>query len=295
MTAADQSSRHVLTVKEIINISRPHFWIYQFGTYLVGVAAAVSLADMTTISITAVPIVIFGFYFLFPANLFIYGINDIFDFETDQKNSKKDSYELRVYPKQHNFLWFIIGLANVPFILIAVLTGMRSVTLVWLGIFLFFAGFYSAPPIRAKSKPFIDSFFSSVLYVATGIFGFFLAGGTSVAWHLVFAGLFWAMAMHAYSAIPDIKADEASNINTVAVTLGKRNTLFVCAGLYTAAGIFGSFTVGVTSLILTIPYLLLMFVSANERYTERIFDVYTWFPYLNTTVGMILFFLALFR
>lgn len=40
--------------------------------------------------------------------------------------------------------------------------------------FLFFAGQYSAKPIRAKGRPGRDSFFSAGHYIATAAFGFFL-------------------------------------------------------------------------------------------------------------------------
>ena len=69
----------------LIKVIRPRFWLYIFGPYLVGLAAGAS----SRVDFLRFDALLFGLYFLFPANLLIYGINDIFDFETDRRNPKK--------------------------------------------------------------------------------------------------------------------------------------------------------------------------------------------------------------
>lgn len=291
-----EHAQEQLSIYEIISTSRPHFWIYEFGTYIVGIAAAVS-ASTSGISLTGIPIIaviLFGLYFLFPANLYIYGINDIYDFETDLQNPKKDDYEIRIFPEQHTQVWWWIIGTNTPFVILALLLNISFIALVWLGLFLFFAAFYSAPPIRAKTTPGMDSIFSGAHYVATGVFGFLVAGGSTVIWPIIFAALLWSMAMHAYSAVPDIKADTASNIPTIAVALGAKHTVYLCLLLYAAAGIIISLFIGQIGLILALPYLLLMLVSLDYMKKDKLFRIYTIFPYINTTIGMVLFFVALF-
>ncbi len=66
-----------ITFKEILIISRPRFWMYVLGTFLVGVVASgnLFLHDYTTILL----LVVFGVFFTLPANLFIYGVNDIYN------------------------------------------------------------------------------------------------------------------------------------------------------------------------------------------------------------------------
>ena len=51
-------------------------------------------------------------YFTFPANLFVYGVNDIFDYETDKVNEKKHEYEALVEQKQHKTLVIWIAVFN---------------------------------------------------------------------------------------------------------------------------------------------------------------------------------------
>lgn len=271
--------------KKIISISRPRFWIYELGTFLVGVLIA-STALENTLSLE---VIVFALYFLFPANLFIYGINDIFDYETDKLNPKKQEYEELVTPATHKKLFGIIALTNIPFIIFSFF--ISSSAFVWLLIFLFFAGFYSAPPIRAKAKPFLDSFFSASHYIATGIFGFLLIGGENIQWLIVIAGLAWAIAMHAYSAVPDIEADAQAGLHTIATFLGTKITLLVCLCLYIFAGVVGTLFLGPVIAVLTLAYAAMMTLSYFK--IEKIFTLYTFFPTLNTLSGGIIFLLIL--
>ena len=69
----------------LLKISRPRFWIYLLGPYLIGIIAATDTVDI----LYTIPFWIGFLYFLFPANLLIYGANDISDYQTDQHNQKK--------------------------------------------------------------------------------------------------------------------------------------------------------------------------------------------------------------
>jgi 4-hydroxybenzoate polyprenyltransferase len=99
----------------IVRISRPRFWLYLFGPYLVGLAAAATSAS----DFVRVDSILFGLYFLLPANLLVYGINDIFDFETDRLNPKKTEYEMLVRPEHHRTLAFWMIALNLPFLVLA--------------------------------------------------------------------------------------------------------------------------------------------------------------------------------
>src|SRR6476469_2644537 len=99
----------------LLRVSRPRFWIYIFGPYLVGVAAAaVGRADFLRTDA-----IIYALYFLLPANLLIYGVNDIFDYETDRLNPKKEGYEELVYPSRRGGLITAILILNIPFMIAA--------------------------------------------------------------------------------------------------------------------------------------------------------------------------------
>jgi 4-hydroxybenzoate polyprenyltransferase len=263
-------------------LSRPRFWIYVFGPYIVGlVAAAPSPQHLLS------PLVIaFGVLFLFPANILIYGVNDVFDYETDIRNVKKEKYEALLHPHERPTLWKIVALTNLPFLLLLPWTSTRCV---WAMCgFLFFSLFYSAPPIRAKARPILDSAFN-VLYVFPGVFAYFLAGGNNFQLPLFVAAWFWAMAMHAYSAVPDISADRDANIPTVATFLGFYGTLLFCTALYAASALVAFRVLGRLAPLLGLVYIVLMWLSLRSEGEDEVRRIYKWFPLVNTVVGFVLF------
>lgn len=265
-----------------IRISRPRFWLYLFGPYLVGLAAgATSTSDFLRLDS-----LLFGFYFLLPANLLVYGINDIFDFETDRLNPKKAQYEMLVRPDTHRelALWMIV--LNLPFLVGSYF--LVSHALAPLAIFLVLSVLYSAPPVRAKTLPIVDSLFN-VLYVFPGIFAYQMLTGAFPPIAIVIAGGLWTAAMHAYSAIPDIDADRAASIETVATKLGKTTTLAFCFLAFIGAAIFSYAYLGVLSIVLCVNYLSMIVVSMSLS-NERVFTIYKIFPLLNAVAGLALFF-----
>lgn len=273
-----------MKISKILTISRPRFWIYEFGTYLLGVFAGISaLGDLGSIYV-----ILFGIFFIFPANLLIYGVNDVFDYETDKLNPKKTGYEDLLDPSLHKKVFLYIFITNIPFVILSFFVSTRAFTSLLL--FYFFAVFYSAPPIRAKIRPLFDSLFSASHYVVTGVFGYFLVGGEGSIVFPVLAGICWAMAMHAYSAVPDIFADRDSGIQTIATKLEKNKTIILCGVLYLLSAILVWSYISYFGIILSIPYLFLMFKSYKAT-DEELFRLYKYFPKLNSLVGMIIFFL----
>lgn len=269
----------------LVQVSRPRFWLYVLGPYLVGLAAgAPSRIDFLAFSIFA-----FAAYFLFPANLLIYGVNDIFDFETDKLNPKKQEYETLVKPADRRQLVLAILALNVPFIIGSFFLD----TMAWVsfGCFLLFSVFYSAPPFRAKTLPIIDSIFN-VLYVFPGIFGYIMISGEFPPILAVTAAFLWTMAMHAYSAIPDIEADAQAGVETVATFLGKNGTLFFCAACYLGSAVFAFPFLGVFAGILGMIYLVLIAVSIFTKQEAGVFGIYKHFPLVNSVTGFALFWYA---
>lgn len=265
-----------------LQVSRPRFWIYVFGPFLIGSICAIS--DKT--ELLNPKFWLFAPFFLVFANLLIYGINDIFDYETDVLNAKKQDYETLVTPERRSKLWLAILLTTLPFLILTAFQNLSAILAI-IG-FLFFSIFYSAPPIRAKTIPVIDSIFN-ILYIFPGIFAYFLLGGTNLPWEIVLAGTCWVMAMHAYSAVPDIDADQAAGFKTVATLLGGKGTLIFCAVLYLSAGILTFKYLGIFSVIASICYLAMMLISLWNYSQQHVFAVYRYFPWLNTIIGFALF------
>lgn len=260
--------------------------MYSFGPYLVG--ALCGAADPR--EFFAPLVLFFALFFLFSANLLIYGINDVFDYETDVLNAKKRGYELLVPPDERAFINRATALCCAPFLVFLPFLPRESL-LALLG-FLFFSIFYSAPPIRAKAKPILDSLFN-VLYIFPGAMAYFLAGGKHFS-PLLFVGAWaWAMAMHAYSAVPDISADRDAKVPTVATFLGLRATLWFCLALYGFAAVCAFFALKWLALLLFVIYAALMLRSLSTGTEAGVMRIYRVFPLVNTLAGAAIFWFVL--
>lgn len=273
-----------MTIKNIIQYSRPRFRLYVIGPFLLWFTAAIT-NPIEFMSLSFIGRLI---YFSIPANLLIYGINDIADYETDKNNPKKQSYELLLTPDRQKIMRSLIAITNMPFLIRAVLQWQHII--ITLLVFRFFGIFYSTKPIRAKAIPFLDGIFN-ILYIIPWFLGYFLGGGTTINTEVVIVGIFRCMAMHAYSAIPDIIADKKANLQTTATILGKHWTLLYCLACRAISSLVWYELIGSISIAAWIIYSMLIIISRKKE----LFTIYKRFPLINTIIGMIIFFTILLR
>jgi 4-hydroxybenzoate polyprenyltransferase len=263
--------------------------MYVLGTFLVGVISSGNLFlydDTTTLLLIA-----FGIFFSLPANVFIYGVNDIYDYQTDIYNDKKIKYESVLPLQKHRNLWNIMLSLLIPFLpLFFMVNGPAKLALL---VFLFTGLFYSATPIRAKSKPPLDVLFSAIIYVSPALVGFFITGNTNIEWLAVFGGLIWAFGMQTYSAVPDIEADKKAGVNTLAIMLGEKNALWFCLVAYLISASIGFYYVGYIAIVFGLVYTVIVLLSINN--VSKLFKYYTYFPLINVASGAILFFYMFFK
>ncbi len=273
----------------LLKLSRPRFWLYLAGPFAVGYVAGIqSLVDFAKGEF-----VFWLVFFLLPANIFLYGINDYFDEDTDKFNDKKGDKEVLVNTKQRQWVKSIITIIFLlSFPLSIVLPPVAAGVFL---IFLFLGSFYSAPPIRFKARPGLDAL-SNVLYIMPGIMGYFLANQTLPSLSIFIAGASWSAAMHLFSAIPDIESDKQAGLKTTAVTVGFFWSLMLCfifwsisAGLMLYNNWLGNLSwVGVIYLLIPI----FVWQSKNQKIINK---VYWLFPYVNAIVGATCFWWLLIR
>ena len=300
----------MLSFADLIRIARPRFWLYSAWSFLIWIVASGYfpwLIEAQSIWIvTQSQWIVFGvimltfLYFLFPANLLIYGVNDIADQDTDAFNAKKWSYEERHSAARTQELQQAIIRWNVGSLLIIYglfrLTSMRWSTLAELltvdfsiGLFILAAVTYSMPPIRFKARPFLDGA-SNVLYIIPGLTWFFITwwtlsmlsiGGFVAAW-------LRAMAMHTFSAVPDIKADRQAWIETTATFLWYRRTLWYCRWVWLLATSVALRSLPEFTTFWVVLWLLYSLVSISAMKLWA-FRVYKRMPWINWIVGFVLF------
>ncbi|WP_135805276.1 prenyltransferase [Halorussus marinus] len=263
-------------LRYLLVLSRPRFWFYLAGPVVVGVAFGAS----TTADLFAPEAVALFAYFLVPANVYLYGVNDAFDAEIDETNPKKENREAR----------YRGGLAVGAVVAVCGVAGAALVAVLPLGASVWVAGFlalgfaYSAPPLRFKTTPLLDSV-SNGLYVLPGAAAFAAVAGRQPPVLALAGGWLWAMAMHTFSAVPDIEPDRRAGIRTTATLLGERATLAYCAGCWLlAAGAFGAIDLWAGALLAVYPALA---VGVAETDVD-VARAYWWFPAINGLVGMVL-------
>mgnify|MGYP000079586639 CR=1 FL=1 len=228
-------------------MSRPRFWLYLAGPVFVGLAYGASSIDAL---LAPRSLALFA-YFLLPANVLLYGVNDLFDASIDRENPKKDGREVRYEGGAYTPAAVVASLLlAVP---LAVLVSPAA--LAWILGFFVLAVAYSAPPARLKTRPPLDSL-SNGLYILPGAAAYVAMAGTQPPLLALLGGVFWTMAMHTFSAVPDIEPDRRAGIATLATRLGHGGALAYCAGCWlVAAALFGALDLRAGALLLVYPAL----------------------------------------
>jgi len=183
-------------------------------------------------------------YFLVPYNLAMYGINDVFDYESDLRNPRKGGVEGALLDRSlHRVTLVAVVVTNVPFLVFLVAVGSPLSWLV-LAVSLFAVIAYSAPRLRFKERPFVDSLTSSTHFVSPAVYGLVLAGAafTPALWALLAAFFLWGMASHAFGAVQDVVADREAGIGSVATVIGARATVRVAVFAYLVSAVLLTFT-----------------------------------------------------
>jgi len=269
------------TLRLGFNVSRFRFWFYLTGPFTVGCIYGAS----TYLDLLKPWFFLYLFYFLIPANVFLYGVNDYWDYETDLLNPKKDEKEYRVGGDErddlHRLIMLILGVSLVLFIAQGDL-----VQRVVFGLFVFLSYFYSAQPLRFKERPLLDSA-SNVLYILPGVFSFYLASGSLPDLRVLLAGFLHSFAMHLFSAIPDIEFDEATGIRTSAVFLGERGSLLLCLLAWSGLSVVAlSITVSPFRFLTLVYPLLVFYILLSGRKVDSVYWIY---PYINVGLGGFMF------
>lgn len=227
-------------------------------------------------------------FFLVPYNFLMYGVNDVFDYESDIRNPRKGGIEgMREERALHPLiLRASIGLA-VPFVIFLLLLGSWQSKLVLLGL-IFFVLAYSLKELRFKEKPVLDSVTSSIHFVGPLIYALSLTAFTPAAWPVVVAFFLWGMASHAFGAVQDIIPDREGGLSSVATFLGARVTVAACALLYLAA----SLVIGVVSPVVGLVGLayaanVAPYLNATDRTSGSTNRAWRRFIWLNLLAGFV--------
>jgi 4-hydroxybenzoate polyprenyltransferase len=273
-------------LRQLVGSSRPVSWVntaYPFGAAYLLAGGGVDLVFWVGVV-----------YFLVPYNLLMYGLNDVFDYESDLRNPRKGGVEGVVLEgRWHRLTLWAAVLSNLPFVVALAAVGTLEST-VALGLVVFAVVAYSAPGLRFKERPLLDSVTSSTHFAGPAVFGLLLVSPQVTAAALaVFAAFFlWGAASHAFGAVQDIRADQGAGIASVATWLGAAGTVRLALVGYAAAGLLlllGVDGPGRLAGLLVVPYLLNVwpFRSLPEADCEAAHAGWKRFLVLNYVTGFL--------
>ncbi len=219
------------TAKLLLKASRPMLWVLPVLMFVGGMK--VSGAAMTNMAMVQLALL------TFPYNLFLYGVNDVYDYESDRRNPRKgDMQGLKLKPKYHGT---VLGASAIAALAIALSSGatMDMMNMLGASMLLLFSYAYSAEPLRLKTKPPLDSLSNGVIYCLGPVFmGFSYGGGLFDLTYKVYFVALCVMGTHAISTIFDYDSDRKAGDTTFAVKFGRRTAAVFGLATYAIAYLF---------------------------------------------------------
>ncbi len=273
-------------LKQLFWSSRPVSWIntaFPFGATYIFVTHRI---DLTFIVGTL--------FFLIPYNLLMYGINDVFDYESDLRNPRKGGIEGALLDKRYHRLtiWSSILLC-IPF-LVYLYAVSDPASMAWLTLFVFTVIAYSAPVLRFKERAFLDSLTSSSHFFGPMVYALSLTqvdmtSRETLSCILAFA--LWGIASHAFGAVQDVIADREANISSIATVIGAKATVRFAFVSYLLAGVLMLNTQfpGPIAGIAALPYLFILspFLNISDADCEKANSGWRKFIWLNFFAGFV--------
>ena len=209
----------------VIRISRPRIWMYTAGPFFFGLLFWYQ--DFSFF--LNIHFILLFLWLTLPANVFLYALNDAFDYETDLKNPKKQGFELRSSVGDKEPLISIATISGLTFLFFFfdLSLPLKTLSILWFMIVIT----YNGPPFRFKSIPVADLLFAFTYYL-WGIFGYYLASGQPLSLLAILLMAFFGITMHIYSSSGDIEYDKNAGVRTISTVLGSvRDNILVCIAL----------------------------------------------------------------
>jgi len=199
----------------LIQVSRPIMWpvlplVYCLGMQAAHVAPnAVAIAQIVLLT--------------FPMNLIGCGLNDIYDYESDLRSSRRRTiWGAVIRPEDRTFVWEAC-IAMMPVVVFGgcisrnwdnFVTTVSLVLVAWL---------YSVPPMRLKERPPLDSLANGIGYFYLPFaMGYSLGADIRTIPTRYYFLTLCVCGVHALATALDYEADRAAGHRTIAVVAGRR-------------------------------------------------------------------------
>jgi len=213
----------------LIKISRPLGWVIAPLVFAIGLYY--SNSEFSLISVIQMILL------SFPLSIILYGINDIYDYDSDTLNPRKKSLDLN--EKEQALIKRVSIFISILFLASSIATINLSNLLSML-LLILVSYFYSAPPIRLKELPPLDSISNGLLFFLVFSLGYsFGAEFWRIPLKIYFVAI-CVMGIHSFGAVMDYSADKAAGQRTIATFFGKRAASIFSCVVFLSAYLFAN-------------------------------------------------------
>jgi malate permease and related proteins len=245
----------------LLKVSRPVFWPVPVLAFLAGfVHSGATPSLMAFIQLLLLT---------FPISFVTFGINDIYDYETDMINRRKGGIQGYALDKKlHTKVRMIAKELSVIFISFSIIT-FNATNMVCSVLLIFLVYSYSVPPLRLKERPPFDSLSNGMMALLVFIIGYSYNGSVFDLELKIYLAALCLAGVHAFTTIADYASDRSAGLRTFSVVFGMRTACLSAAVLFLTAYLFGRYTgyIGYF-LILSSAIYLLNAASPSEKKAE---------------------------
>jgi 4-hydroxybenzoate polyprenyltransferase len=211
----------------LVRVSRPLGWVVAPLVFVIGLYYSGANPSLTSL----IQIVLLSF----PFSIIFYGINDIYDYDSDKLNPRKTILEFK--EENRSLIKRASVFVSICLLASSILTlDLSNVT----GMFLLLAVsyLYSAPPVRLKERPPFDSISNGVLFFLAFSLGYSFGGDI---WDIplkIYFVAFCVMGIHSFGTVMDYRVDKKAGQKTLAVVFGKRAASIFSFAAFVSALLF---------------------------------------------------------
>lgn len=248
----------------LLEVSRPLGWIIAPLVFLIGLYY--SKAELGLLPI--IQIVLLSF----PYSLLLFGINDIYDIESDKINPRKRSIEFHGGDAR---LIKIVSAAASSLLLMSSLFTYNLSNILCVVLILLLSYFYSIPPVRLKERPPIDSFSNGALFFLVFSMGWSFGNSVVDIPLKIYFVAFCVMGIHAFGTVMDYSFDRRAGHKTFAVVLGRRTASLFALFTFVSAYLFSGIGSNVINyyFIFAIALLLVSIVFTSQKTAVLLFKL----------------------
>jgi len=218
----------------LIQVSRPIIWPILPLVYALGL-------NQSHVEVKAAAIVQM-ILLTFPMNLVGCGLNDIYDYESDRRSARRRAVWGAIVRQEDRPLVMGAALSMVPLIVLGACLTRNWINIIATVLLIAVAWMYSAPPLRLKERPPLDSLSNGLGYfLLPFVMGFSLNASLRDMLPRYYLLALCVCGIHAVATAADDEADRAAGHRTFAVAFGRRAAAAVACAAFAITWMYADF------------------------------------------------------